>query len=97
MDNRKCSRWPAAWRWRRICSCWMSRFSGVHPDMIAKMLALITQLAVAGKTILFIEHNIEAVMQVADHVMVMDAGRKIVEGPPQLIKDNPDILEAYLE
>jgi ABC-type branched-subunit amino acid transport system ATPase component len=71
--------------------------SGVHPDMIAKMLSLITQLAAAGKTILFIEHNIEAVMQVADHVMVMDAGRKIAEGPPQMIKDNPEILEAYLE
>ncbi|MDZ7364188.1 MAG: ABC transporter ATP-binding protein [candidate division KSB1 bacterium] len=71
--------------------------SGVHPDMIAKMLSLITQLAAAGKTILFIEHNIEAVMQVADHVVVMDAGRKIAEGPPQMIKDNPEILEAYLE
>jgi neutral amino acid transport system ATP-binding protein len=71
--------------------------SGVHPDMIAKMLSLITQLAGAGKTILFIEHNIEAVMQVADHVVVMDAGRKIAEGPPQMIKDNPEILEAYLE
>ncbi|MDZ7290695.1 MAG: ABC transporter ATP-binding protein [candidate division KSB1 bacterium] len=71
--------------------------SGIHPDMIAKMLSLITQLASAGKTILFIEHNIEAVMQVADHVLVMDAGRKIAEGPPQMIKDNPEILEAYLE
>lgn len=71
--------------------------SGVHPDMITKMLGLIAQLAAAGKTILFIEHNIEAVMQVADHVIVMDAGRKIAEGPPLMIKDNPEILEAYLE
>jgi len=71
--------------------------SGVHPDMIAKTLSLITQLAGTGKTILFIEHNIEAVMQVADHVVVMDAGHKIAEGPPQMIKDKPEILEAYLE
>lgn len=71
--------------------------SGINPQMIKKILSLITQLADAGKTILFIEHNIEAVMQVADHVIVMDAGCKIAEGPPQVIKDNPEILEAYLE
>jgi len=71
--------------------------SGIHPNMIEKMLSLITQLVSNGKTILFIEHNIEAVMEVADHVIVMDAGRKIAEGTPQVIKDSPEILEAYLE
>lgn len=71
--------------------------SGVHPDMIAKMSSLLARLAGAGKTILFIEHNIEAVMQTANHVIVMDAGRKIAEGSPQMIRDNPEILEAYLE
>jgi len=71
--------------------------SGIHPNMIEKMLSLITQLVSTGKTILFIEHNIEAVMEVADQVIVMDAGRKIAEGTPQMIKDSPEILEAYLE
>jgi ABC-type branched-subunit amino acid transport system ATPase component len=71
--------------------------SGIHPDMIEKMLSLIMQLSASGKTILFIEHNIEAVIQVANHVIVMDAGRKIAEGSPQMITNNPEILEAYLE
>ncbi len=71
--------------------------SGVHPNMIEKMLALIAQLAASGKTILFIEHNLEVVMQASDHVIVMDAGRKIAEGRPEAIKNDPEILEAYLE
>ncbi len=71
--------------------------SGVNPSMIEKMLALMTQLAANGKTILFIEHNLEVVMQACDHVIVMDAGRKIAEGRPEAIKNNPEILEAYLE
>lgn len=71
--------------------------AGIHPEMIEKMLSLIRELASRGKTILFIEHNIEAVMQVADLVIVMDAGRKIVEGPPEVIQNNTEILEAYLE
>ncbi|NUO80373.1 ATP-binding cassette domain-containing protein, partial [candidate division KSB1 bacterium] len=40
--------------------------SGVHPSMIEKMLALMAQLAASGKTILFIEHNLDVVMQVSD-------------------------------
>jgi len=71
--------------------------SGIHPDMIEQMLSLIVRLAKEGKTIFFIEHNIEAVMQICDQVMVMDAGRKIAEGPPQVIKKKPEIWEAYLE
>lgn len=71
--------------------------SGVHPSMIEKMLALMAQLAASGKTILFIEHNLDVVMQVSDHVIVMDAGRKIMEGRPEAVKNDPEILEAYLE
>ncbi|MBC6952115.1 ABC transporter ATP-binding protein [candidate division KSB1 bacterium] len=73
------------------------RVSGVHPSMIEKMLALMAQLAASGKTILFIEHNLDVVMQVSDHVIVMDAGRKIMEGRPEAVKNDPEILEAYLE
>jgi ABC-type branched-subunit amino acid transport system ATPase component len=71
--------------------------SGIHPDLIERMLTLLRELAATGKTILFIEHNIDAVMQICDQVIVMDAGRKIAEGPPPVIKEKPEILEAYLE
>jgi len=71
--------------------------SGIHPDMIEKILALLQELKSRGKTILFIEHNIEAVSRVADTVIVMDEGQKIAEGPPALVLKQPEILEAYLE
>jgi ABC-type branched-subunit amino acid transport system ATPase component len=71
--------------------------SGVQPRMIETMMILLRQLAAAGKTILFIEHNLEVVMQACDHVIVMDAGRKIAEGRPEVIKNDPEIFEAYLE
>lgn len=71
--------------------------SGVQPRMIETTMALMRQLAVAGKTVLFIEHNLEVVMQVSDHVIVMDTGRKVVEGRPEVIQNDPEIFEAYLE
>lgn len=46
---------------------------------------------------MFIEHNIEAVKLVSDHIIVMDHGQNIAEGRPIEILDNQDSLEAYLE
>ncbi len=71
--------------------------SGIHPDTIEKILDLMNGLIEKGKTIVFIEHNIEAVKLVSDHIIVMDHGQNIAEGPPIEILDNQDSLEAYLE
>ncbi|MCL5020633.1 MAG: ABC transporter ATP-binding protein, partial [Bacteroidetes bacterium] len=48
------------------------------------------------RTVLLIEHNIDFVLDISDTVVVMDEGRKIAEGRPSVIKDSPEILEAYL-
>jgi ABC-type branched-subunit amino acid transport system ATPase component len=47
-------------------------------------------------TILLIEHDMNVVMGISDWVVVMDEGKKIAEGPPVQIYNNPDVIEAYL-
>lgn len=70
--------------------------AGVHPEMAEKVFALLAQLRSGGKLIVFIEHDISAVRRIADHVIVMDAGRIIAEGSPADVLERPEILEAYV-
>lgn len=71
--------------------------SGVQPAMIERIVEVIHELVSnQHKTVLLIEHNIDFVLNISDTVVVMDEGRKIAEGKPSVIKDLPEILEAYL-
>jgi len=49
-----------------------------------------------GTSILLIEHDMSVVMEISDHVVVMDYGVKISEGSPQQIRDDPKVIAAYL-
>lgn len=70
--------------------------AGVHPQLASHILNLLSHFREEGKLIVFIEHNISAVRQVADLVIVMDAGNVIAQGHPSEVLDSPEILEAYL-
>ena len=60
------------------------------------ILDLLRQLRAQGKLVIFIEHDIAAVWQVADVVVVMDEGRVIAQGAPGEVLERPEIMEAYL-
>lgn len=70
--------------------------AGVHPEMVMHILGLLRKLSQAGKLVIFIEHDLAAVREVADHVLVMDEGKVIAQGSPREILEQPEIMEAYL-
>jgi ABC-type branched-subunit amino acid transport system ATPase component len=69
---------------------------GVNPTMIRFIMDLIRSLNKEGVTFLVVEHNMSMVMELCDHVLVLDTGEKIAEGPPHIIQSDPVVLEAYL-
>lgn len=71
--------------------------AGIAPTMIEKILSIIRRLPEQGKTVILIEHNLDAVMQVCDRVIFMDAGKKVSEGTPEEVRNDPRVIEAYIE
>lgn len=60
------------------------------------LAVLLSELRDEGMGILLVEHDMEFVMKLTDHIVVMVFGRKIAEGAPQVIQTHPAVLEAYL-
>jgi branched-chain amino acid transport system ATP-binding protein len=70
--------------------------AGLNPSEIRDMVPVIQAIRDRGTTIVMIEHVMQAVMSLADHVFVLSEGRVIADGAPQAIASNPRVVEAYL-
>ncbi|WP_107772633.1 ABC transporter ATP-binding protein [Nocardioides sediminis] len=70
--------------------------AGFNPAEKAQLMELIRRVRDQGYTVLLIEHDMKLVMGVTDRIVVLEFGRKIAEGTPAEIRDNPAVIAAYL-
>ena len=70
--------------------------AGLNATEKLEIAALIRSIAADGITVVLVEHDMRLVMSVSEHVIVLDRGRKLAEGRPEDIRQNGDVIEAYL-
>lgn len=70
--------------------------AGLTPVELREMIGLLRKVRENGVTLIIVEHVMEAVMQLSDRVVVINSGRKIVEGSPKDVVRNPEVIQAYL-
>jgi len=70
--------------------------SGLTPAQMTDALRLVRRIRDRGTTVVFVEHIMRAVLDLADRVVVLSGGRVIAEGPPRQVMRDPDVVRAYL-
>ena len=70
--------------------------AGLNPGETENLIELLFQIRDQGITILLVEHDMSLVMNVSDHITVLNFGKKIAEGPAEAIEKNQEVIDAYL-
>jgi branched-chain amino acid transport system ATP-binding protein len=70
--------------------------AGLNPPALREMIAFVRSLSAQGLAVLMVEHIMEAIIELSDHVIVLASGEKIAEGTPQHVTSNECVIEAYL-
>lgn len=70
--------------------------AGLNPTEVEHMIGVMRRIRERGVTILIIEHLMQAIMSLSDRIVVLNSGRKLAEGRPVEVANNPAVIEAYL-
>jgi branched-chain amino acid transport system ATP-binding protein len=70
--------------------------AGLNDTETHEIEALIRKIADSGVTVVLVEHDMKLVMNLSDHILVLDYGKKLAEGTAAEVRANPDVIAAYL-
>ncbi len=71
-------------------------FAGLFPEMIKVVVSVLKELRTSGKAVILVEHNMDLIRELSDHLYVLDAGQLLAEGRPEEVLARKDVVEAYL-
>ncbi len=70
--------------------------AGLNPKETIEVDRLVRKVADAGITVVLVEHDMKMVMNLSDRILVLDYGKKLTEGTGEEVRQNPDVIAAYL-